>query len=109
MPDAAEVVPLVLQLLHLDDLREAVEPFDERILDRRAHAPGEGHELRRRERLVAEEHDQVLEEGAANRFDDSFRQVFPEVYALDLGAQGPGDSADLHAYCSTFMLALRMI
>jgi len=34
MPDAAEVLALVLELLHLDDLRKALDALHERVLDR---------------------------------------------------------------------------
>src|SRR6185295_18683071 len=66
MPDAAEIVALVLELLHLDHLGKPVDSPDERVLDRLAHAAGEGHELRRRQPLVAEKDDLVSEKGLSN-------------------------------------------
>ena len=92
MPDAAEVEALVLQLLHLDDLGEALDALHERVLDRLAHAARERHELRRRQRLVAEEDDLVLEQGLANLFRGNFpREIHPE----DLRAERARDASDL--------------
>jgi hypothetical protein len=85
-------------------LRKSLDAFDERILDRRAHGARERHELRRVEPLIAEEDDLVLEECPANLL---LGEIPPKVDAVDLGAEGSGDSADL--YCSTLILALRMM
>src|ERR1700704_6379560 len=109
MPDAAEVVPLVLELLHLDHLGKAVDALHERILHRRAHAAREGHELRRRERLVVKKNDQMLEEDAPDLRDRFFAVLFCEIDAADLRAERAGKTPTLHDYCSPLMLAPRMI
>ena len=67
MPDAAEIHPLVLQLGDRDDLREAVDPLHERILDRRAETPRQRQEARRRQVLVAEEDHQVIQQRLPQR------------------------------------------
>ena len=66
VPDAAEVHRLVRQLRDRDDLGEAVDALHERVLHRLADAAGEREELVGLEDLVAEEHDEVLEPGAAD-------------------------------------------
>ena len=105
MPDAAEVLALVLELLDLDDLGETGDWFYERVLDRPAHALGELHELRRRERLVVEEDDLVLEEGAPDRRDGLTRKL-RQINAEDLGAQRAGDAPDLQFHSSLMFAAL---
>jgi hypothetical protein len=104
VPDAAEVVPLVLELLYLDHLREAFDALHEWVLDRRSHAARERHELRRVELLVAEKDDLMLEERPPN-----FRlgKVLRELDAENLGAECPRESANF--YCSTLMFWLLMI
>jgi hypothetical protein len=106
MPDAAEVVLLVLELLHLDHLGESGDALDEGILDRPAHGASERHELRRVELLVAEENDLVLQERLSNL---RCREIPRKVDAEDLGAERSGDAPDLQAYCSTLMFASRMM
>jgi hypothetical protein len=97
-------VLLVLELLHLDHFGEAVQAFDERILDRLAHAARERHELRRVELLVAEEHDLVLQECVSNGF---FIKAIRKIDADDFGAERSGDLANF--YCSTLMFWALMI
>ncbi len=114
VPDAAEVHAFVLQLLHFGDPRKPVEALQVRIVDRVAEAPGEGHELRGRERLVPEEEHEVLEPGTAQRGDLRVGERLREIDPANLGPERAGDAAhfDLarrHAYCSILMLALRMI
>ena len=94
MPDAAEVLPLVLELLHLDHLREPLDPLHERVLDRCPHPPRERHELGRRKRLVAEEDHQVVEERAPDLGDGLVGKRPSEVDAEDLGAERAGDAPD---------------
>ena len=45
-------------------------PGDERVLDRAAHGRREGEELRRRQFLVAEEHDEMVEQRLADAVGD---------------------------------------
>ena len=66
VPDAPEVEHLVLSLYDLDDLGMAHHPLHERVLGERAKLAAEGAERRRRDRLLAKEHDQVLEQRPAN-------------------------------------------
>src|SRR5688572_5091464 len=109
MPDAAEIVALVLELLHLDHLGKPGNALDEGILDRPPHGAREGHELRRLELLVAEEDDPVLQKRAANL---PHRELAREVDAEDLGAERSGNTPDLQAvqpYCSTLMFWLLMM
>src|SRR3954462_3413302 len=93
MPDTAEVVALVLELLHFDHLGKPVDAADERVLDRLPHAAGERHELRRRQRLVAKKDDLVLEESPAGLL---FRQIPRKGDADDLCAERAGDASDFH-------------
>jgi hypothetical protein len=94
----------MLELLHLDHFREPVDALDEGILDRLSHAARERHELRRVERLPAEEDDLVLEKRLS---DFPGREILRKIDAEDLGAEGSGDLADF--YCSTLMFWLLMI
>src|SRR5437879_12815285 len=100
MPQDADVLALVLELFHFDDLRESGYAFDERVFDRLAHAPCKSHELRGGERLVVKEHHQVLEEGAPDRRDGLVCEVSPEIHPENPGAKRTGKARDLHAYCS---------
>src|SRR5688500_12920073 len=93
MPNAAEVLALVLELLHLDHFREARDALDEGIFNGPAHAAGERHELRRGETLVAQEDDLVIEKRPA---DFLRRNIFRKVDAEDLCAERAGDAPDLH-------------
>ncbi len=94
MPDAAEVDGLVRQLAHGDDLGEALDALDERILDGLADAAREREEAFRRELLVAEEHDEVLEPRGADRGDDVVVELRREVDARDLRAERARDRND---------------
>src|ERR1043165_8600061 len=100
MPDAAEVRLLGLQLLHLGDLGEAVQALDEGILDRPAETLGEGHVLRRRQRLVAEEDDQVVEQRLADRRPLVVAQILRQIDAVDLRPQRARDTPYFHATSS---------
>src|SRR4051812_49993442 len=93
MPDAAEGVAFVLELLHLDDFGEAGNPLHERILDRLAHGAREIHELRWVELLVAEEDDLVLEERLPYLL---CRKPSRQIDAEDFGAERARDAPDLH-------------
>jgi hypothetical protein len=109
MPDAAEIVALVLELLHLDHLGKPVDSPDERVLDRLAHATGEGHEPRGIELLVAEEDDLVLEKCFPNF---TYWKFSRQVDAENLGAERSRQSPDFEAvgpYCSTLMFWLLMM
>jgi hypothetical protein len=88
----------VLELLDLDHLRKSVDAFHEGVLDRRSHALRERHELRRRELLVAEKDDLVLEECFPNFL---FGKFLRKVDAEQLGAERSRDPADF--YCSTLI------
>ena len=70
-------------------------PLHERVLDRLADAAGEGEELVGAELLVAEEHDEVLEPGAADLGDGLVGEVGREVDAADLGAERARDRRDV--------------
>jgi hypothetical protein len=94
----------VLELLHLDHLGEAIDAAHERVFDRLAHAPGERHELRRLEGLVAEEDDLVVEKCLSNF---PLGEVSRKVDAENLGAERARDAADL--YGSTLMFWFLMI
>src|SRR5687767_12820741 len=93
MPDAAEVVLLVLELADLDDLAEAGNALHERILDRLSHAAGERHELRRVELLVTEKDHAVLEKRRANF---PLGKVPGEIDAEDLRAERARDAPHFH-------------
>ena len=78
------------QLGHGDDVGVAVDAGHERVAGDLADGAGEGEELVRRQRLVAEEHDAVLEPGCADLRDGRV-EVAGEVDAGDLGADRSGD------------------
>src|SRR6185503_13333794 len=94
VPDAAEIDLLVLELLHLDDLRESLDPVDERILDRLAPGAREHHELPGGERLIAKEKHEVLEPGAPQLADLLRRKRPRKINAEDLGAKCARDAPD---------------
>src|SRR3546814_20824444 len=72
------------QLRDRDDLRVAVDAGYEGVLGQLTHAGRQGQEVLRRELLVAEEHDLVLEAGpTAGR-----HEVVIEVGQLDLTDDG---------------------
>jgi len=54
--------------------------LDLAVFDRRAHTPRKCHELAWAERLVVEEHHQVLEEGAPDRSDGLVSEVLREIH-----------------------------
>jgi hypothetical protein len=91
VPYAAEVVLLVLLLQDGDDLRSIRQPLHEGIFDGLAEAPAEGEELGRRQALVPEEDDEVLEPGAAERPDRFLAGVPRKIDAGDLGAERARD------------------
>jgi hypothetical protein len=99
VPDAAEVAALVLELLDLDDLREARQPLDERVLDRLADRAGERHERGLVEALARKEDHLVLEPGRADRGDGRRVEGSGEVDAAQLGAERAGDAHDLERVC----------
>ncbi len=94
MPDPAEIDRLVRQLYDRRDHRKAVEAAHERVFDRLAEAPGEGQELRRAQNLIAKEHDQMVEQRAADFGDRLGRQLARQLDAEDLGADRAGDGVD---------------
>ena len=104
MPDAAEVVPVLLELLHLDHFGKPFDALDEGILDRLSQVARKGHELRRVELLVPEKDDLMLEQGLANV---PGRNLARQIDAEKLGAEGSGNPSYL--YCSTLMFWLLMI
>src|SRR5512145_273223 len=95
MPYSAEVVPLVFELLHFDDLGKTLNARDERVRDRLTHCPRERHELHGIELLAAEEDDLVLEKSAAYCGDDLIRQL-SQVNCQELRAERAGDTPHFH-------------
>src|SRR3546814_13331046 len=93
MPDAAEVHRLMRQLRDRDDLRVAVDAGYEGVLGQPTHAGREGQEVLRRERLVAEEHDLVLEPGPTAGRHGVVIEV-GQLDATDDGAERARDSPD---------------
>src|SRR6266700_3082033 len=100
VPQPAEIHLLGFQLDHRRDLRKSLDALDERIFDHLAEAPGHLQEPLRRERLVAEEDDQVLEPGAPDRCDRFVAQLVCEIDVQDLGAQGACHGSDIDAVVS---------
>src|SRR5438874_592816 len=103
MPDAAEVHALVLELLHFDDLREPGNALHERILDRPADALRKGHVLRGRERLVAEEDDEVLEPRRADLAHLPVAEL-AQINAADFGAERAGNALYLEPSHAPFCI-----
>src|SRR5436190_1784752 len=84
----------MLELDDRDDLREPLDPLDERILDDLAEPLGEAQEVRGRQRLVAEEDDAVLEPGLADGGHGIVVDL-ARIDASDLRAERAGDGTDL--------------
>ncbi len=95
VPEAAEVVALVLELDHRRDERRFGQAVELRILDQLAELAGEGHVLLRRHLLVAQEDHEMVEEGLAHLGDHVVLEIARHVDAVQLGAQGAGDRPDL--------------
>ena len=95
VPEPAEIDPLVLALDDRGDLGKSVDPFDERVFDRLAKAPRKADKPLRRQILTAKEDDEMVEPSAPNRRDRATVKIFGEVDPADLGAQRPGNRADL--------------
>ena len=91
MPHAAEVDLLVLELLHLDDLREADDPLHKRIFNRLADALRESHVILQRKRLVAKEDHQMLEPRLADLAHLTVRKR-AQIDIADLGAERAGNA-----------------
>lgn len=95
VPDAAEVDGFVLLFQHLDDLREAVDAPDERVLDRLSEVTGEFEKGRWLEVLVAKEDHLMLEECFPDFEHDAriFGQLV-EVHIVDFSAYGSSKAVD---------------
>ena len=93
MPDAAEIFRFVLELDHRNDLRKAFDAFDEGVFDHLAEALGEGEEFGRRQILVAEKDDVVLEPDLADFADDIVagigREIDAQNFRADRARQAP--------------------
>src|SRR3546814_19960738 len=64
-----EVAAVLFAFEDRGDLGEVVQPLHEGVGDRLAEAAGEGHELPRRQLLLAEEHPKMVEEPLADSAD----------------------------------------
>src|SRR5262245_37155632 len=106
MPDAAEIVALVLELDHRRDHRRFGQTLELGIFDRLAEFAGEGELLARRRLLVAQEDHEMVEEGLAHLAHDVVVEVLRDVDAMKLGAQRAGDRPDFDvaviAHCHSF-------
>src|SRR5262249_10302978 len=92
MPDAAEVYLLVLELLDLDDLRKALDAFDEGIFDHLAKTLGDCEELRRRQILIAKEDDEMVEPNTADFRDGLVVEGAREIDAGNLRPDGAAEA-----------------
>src|SRR4051794_39804872 len=95
MPEPAEIDLLVLELDDRRDLREAVEPLHERVIDRLAEAAGRMQKLLRRQRLAAKEHHAVFEPGSADGCDGRVTEILRKIDAEDLGAERARERANV--------------
>ena len=89
MPDAAEIVALVLELDDRRDHRRFGQALELRILDRLAELPGEGELLVRRRLLVAQEDHQMLQKRLAHLADDVVLELVRDIDTMELGAEAP--------------------
>ncbi len=96
MPDAAEVVALVLEFDHRRDARKPGQALDEWIFDRHAERLRKGQELRGRKLLLAEKNHAVFEPRVANFLHDSRREFAREIDVVNFRADGGGDFFDFH-------------
>src|SRR6185437_7553168 len=87
VPDAAEILGLVLQLDHRNDFRKSLDTLDERIFHDLAEAFGETEKFRRRQILIAEENHAVLKPGLADGGNDVVarfgREIDPQYFRAD--------------------------
>jgi len=94
VPDASEVDALVFELHHGRDHRGLGQPLELRVFHGLAEAPGEGQLFLWGELLVAEEDDEVVEEGATDLGDQLVGERCRELHAADLGAERAGHGQD---------------
>ena len=97
MTDAAEVDLLVLQLDDRRNLRKAFDAIDHGIGLRRTETPGKGQLLGRRDVLIPEEDDKMIEQSVANGGNRGIRQLICQVDATNFRTDRRGDRRDRHA------------
>src|SRR6266540_1317238 len=95
MPEAAEVVALVLELDYRGDERRFGQAVELRVLHRLAELGCEGQILLRCHLLVAQEDHEMVEEGLAHLADHLVVEIARHVDTVQLGTQGAGDRPDL--------------
>src|SRR6266404_319714 len=95
MPDAAEIVALMLELDDRRDQRRLGQATQLRILHRLAEPPGKGHLLLRRHFLVAQEDHQMVEKGLADFAHYLVVERARHVDAHNLRAERTGQRPDL--------------
>src|SRR5260221_7830237 len=95
VPGIAEILGLMRLLDDLEDLRMAVETPDEGVVARLAEAASDCHEVVERECLVAEDDDEMVEEGAMDFRARLVDLLAREVDPRDLGAERAGQRPHL--------------
>ena len=86
MPTAAKVLGVTFCLQDLDDLRRVRQTFDERINIRLAKEAGETDLIFRRQFLVPEKDNLVIQEGITDSGGIAVRQLTAQINACDLSA-----------------------
>src|SRR4051794_20816571 len=88
MPHAAEVGPLVFELLHFDHVGMLRHALHEWVASEYAEALAKRDKRCGRKRLFTKEYDEVLEQSLANERNLIIGEVARKIDAADLGAKG---------------------
>ena len=102
MPDAAEIILLVLELDNRNDFRKSFDALDEGIFHHLAEAFCKAEELRRRQILIAKEDHAVIEPRLANGCDDVVARLGGKIDAQNFRADGAGQRSDFETVARHF-------
>src|SRR5512143_2778316 len=106
MPEAAEIVALVLELDDRRDERRFRQAIELRVFDRLAKFPGKRQVLLRRRLLAAHEDHEMVEKSLAHLGDDVVFEVARNVDAVKLGSEGARDRPNLDMAIVTHLYSL---
>jgi hypothetical protein len=98
MPNATKVNFFMLEFFDFDDAGKAVEAFDKRVFDRLTQGLRKAHELIRRQILIAEKNDLVLQQGGANGLLQIGREELGQIDPVQLSAQCACDLSNDHHF-----------
>jgi hypothetical protein len=98
VPNATKVDFFVFELFDFDDTGKALKAFDKRVFDRLTQGLRKAHELIRRQILIAEKNDLVLQQGGANGLLQIGREGLGQINPVQLSAQCACDLSNDHLF-----------